>query len=173
MAGLLRNLLTLMLALWRYGSLEPQSQTRVFFMVGPLDTGVATLKSDRYLQMAEAAQLDYVVRTGLLGHMLRKGYSFVNASQLLRFARPVRIFNRVAVASQVVFADEKCAYFHHVFRVGTTLHAEVFVKMKFKKGRLTVNPAELLGRFGGDKPTMLQHWDEALPDVSPHFPGTP
>lgn len=162
MSGLLRNLLTILCALWHVRSAQPQSPTLVHFRVTPLDTGIATLKSDRYLQMAESAQLDYVIRTGLLGVMLRRGCSFVNASQLVRFSRPVRLFSRVAVASRLVYADARCAYFHHVFSVGTAVHAEVFVKMKFKKGRLTIAPAELLGDFSGAKPALLQHWDDAL-----------
>jgi acyl-CoA thioesterase FadM len=160
MSGLLRNLLTMLRALWHSRRVEPQSRTLVHFRVTPFDTGIATLKSDRYLQMAESAQLDYVIRTGLLRVMLRQRYSFVNASQLVRFARPVRLFDRVAVTSQVIYADARFAYFHHVFRVGTSLHADVAVKMKFKKGRLTVAPAELLGSFDGPKPAWLQHWDD-------------
>ncbi|WP_395058371.1 thioesterase family protein [Polaromonas sp.] len=162
MSGLLRNLLTIIRALWHYRSARPQSRLQVTFLVTPFDTGIATLKSDRYLQMAESAQLDYVIRTGLVGRMLRQGYSFVNASQLVRFTRPVRLFSRVAVASKVIHADDKCAYFHHVFTVGALIHADVFVKMKFKKGRLTIAPAELLGNFAGPKPALLQHWDNTL-----------
>jgi acyl-CoA thioesterase FadM len=162
MSGLLRNLLTVLRALLRYGSTDPQSRTVAHFWVTPFDTGIATLKSDCYLQMAESAQLDYGIKTGLLRDMLRQGYSFVNASQLVRFSRPVRLFSRVSVASQVVFADTRCAYFHHVFSVGTAVHADVLVKMKFKKGRLTIPPAELLGMFPGPKPALLQHWDDTL-----------
>ena len=162
MSGLLRNLLTIVRALRHHRSAGPQSRTLVHFRVTPFDTGIATLKSDRYLQMAESAQLDYVIRTGLLRLMLRQRYSFVNASQLVRFARPVRLFDRVAVTSQVVYADARCAYFHHVFSVRSALHAEVFVKMKFKKGTLTIVPAELLGAFPDPKPMLLQHWDDAL-----------
>jgi acyl-CoA thioesterase FadM len=162
MSGLLRNLLTVIGALWQKRIADPQSRTLVHFRVTPFDTGISTLKSDRYLQMAEAAQLDYVIRTGLLRVMLRQRYSFVNASQLVRFARPVRLFDRVAVTSQVIYADARCAYFHHVFSVGTALHAEVFVKMKFKRGALTIVPAEMLGAFSDPKPVMLQRWDDAL-----------
>lgn len=162
MSGLLRNLLTLIGALWHQRSADPQSRTLVHFRVTPFDTGIAILKSDRYLQMAESAQLDYVIRTGLLQGMLRQRYSFVNAAQLVRFARPVRLFSRVTVTSQVVHADAKFAYFHHVFTVGTVLHADVAVKMKFKKGRLTIAPSELLGGFDGPKPAWLQHWDDTL-----------
>jgi hypothetical protein len=46
--------------------------------------------------------------------------------------------------------------------VGTALHAEVFVKMKFKRGALTIVPAEMLGAFSDPKPVMLQRWDDAL-----------
>ncbi|MGQ2978536.1 MAG: thioesterase family protein [Polaromonas sp.] len=162
MSGLLRNLLTLLRALRHSRSVDPQSRTLVHFRVTPLDTGIATLKSDRYLQMAESAQLDFGIRTGLLPDMLRRRYSFVNASQLVRFARPVRLFDRVAVTSKVIHADARCAYFQHVFSVGSLVHAEVLVKMKFKKGRLTIAPTELLGDFSDPKPVLLQHWDDAL-----------
>ncbi|MBA3593011.1 MAG: thioesterase family protein [Polaromonas sp.] len=162
MSGLLRNLLTLLRALRHYRSADPQSRTLVHFRVTPLDTGIATLKSDRYLQMAESAQLDFGIKTGLLQGMLRQRYSFVNASQLVRFARPVRLFDRVAVTSKVIHTDAKCAYFQHVFTVGSQVHAEVFVKMKFKKGRLTIAPCELLGSFDRPKPAWLQHWDDTL-----------
>ncbi|MDO8386214.1 MAG: hypothetical protein Q7T13_07395 [Polaromonas sp.] len=162
MSGLLRNLLTLMGALWQHRSAAAQSRTLVHFRVTPLDTGLANLKSDRYLQMAEAAQLDYGIKTGLLQDMLRRRCSFVNASQLVRFARPVRLFNRVRVASQVIYADATFAYFQHVFMVGALPHAEVWVKMKFKRGRLTIAPGELLGSFAGPKPARLQHWDDSL-----------
>jgi len=162
MSGLLRNLLTLIGALRHHRSADPQSRTVTRFLATPFDTGIATLRSDRYLQMAESAQLDYGIKTGLLRLMLRQRYSFVNASQLVRFARPVRLFDRVAVTSQVIHADAKCAYFQHVFTVGCLVHADVAVKMKFKKGRLTVNPGELLGDFTGPKPAWLQHWDDAL-----------
>lgn len=171
MSGLLRNLLTMICALWHHRSADPQSRTVVRFLVTPFDTGIATLKSDRYLQMAESAQLDYVIRTGLLRDMLRQGYSFVNASQLVRFSRPVRLFDRVVVSSQVIHADAKCAYFHHVFTVGASPHAEVFVKMKFKKGRLTIAPDQLLGAFAGPKPALLQHWDDTLAAGVPHHAG--
>jgi acyl-CoA thioesterase FadM len=162
MSGLLRNLLTLLRALWHHRSADPQSRTVARFLVTPFDTGIATLKSDRYLQMAESAQLDFGVKTGLWRVMLRQGYSFVNASQLVRFVKPVRLFDRVTVVSQLIYADAKCAYFRHVFTVDALLHADVFVKMKFKKGRLTIAPAELMGNFDGPKPGWLQHWDDTL-----------
>lgn len=165
MAGLLRNLLVILRALFSYRSATPLSATRVDFWVTPLDTGITTLKSDRYFQMAESAQVDYVIRTGLIRDMLAGGYSFVNLSQWSRFLKPVRLFSRITVVTRVLYADDKCAWFHHSFQAGQAIHAEVFVKMKFKKGPVTVAPAQLLGAldlFAGAKPAALQQWDEAL-----------
>ncbi|MDO9357665.1 MAG: thioesterase family protein [Polaromonas sp.] len=165
MAGLLRNLLVILRALFSYRSAAPLSPTQVNFRVTPLDTGITTLKSDRYFQMAESAQFDYVIRTGLIRDMLAGGYSFVNLSQWSRFIRPIRLFSRLTVVTRVVHADDKCAWFHHSFHVQQAIHAEVFVKMKFKKGPVTVAPAQLLGpmpSFNGAKPAALQQWDEAL-----------
>jgi hypothetical protein len=162
MSGLLRNLLTIIAALWRYNSGSPLARTVAWFFITPLDTGITRLKSDKYLQLAEAAQLDYLIQTGVIGGVLAKGYSFVNAAQLVKFAKPVGIFSRVQVETRVLYADDKCAYFSHTFMVGQVRHAEVLVKMKFKKGPVTVAPGTVLGAFTGDKPLCVQRWDETL-----------
>ncbi len=167
MAGLLRNLLTLLLALPRYRSAAPLDKVTSWFRVTPFDTGILTLKSDRYLQLAESAQLDFMVKTGLIAQTLRNGWQFINAAQLVRFGRPIRLFHRVQVETRILYADGKCAYFTHAFLVAGVLHADVLVKMKFKKGSLTIAPAALLGQFPGEKPGQLQRWDDTLAAINP------
>ncbi|MFZ6647866.1 hypothetical protein ACO0LO_19230 [Undibacterium sp. TJN25] len=162
MSGILRNLLAVVSALFRYRSSGTAARLTSRFFISPFDTGIATLKSDKYFQLAEAAQLDFVIRTGLIATMLRKGYSFVNASQLVKFSKPVRLLSRVSVETEIVFADDKCAYFSHVFVVRGKRHGEVLVKMKFKQGAVTVPPPVLLGVHAGTKPAHLQRWDDAL-----------
>jgi acyl-CoA thioesterase FadM len=162
MSGLLRNLLALLLALFHRGSTSPQGTTTAWFRVTPFDTGLLTLKSDKYLQLAESAQVDFLVRAGLAGRMRAQRCSFVNAAQMVRFARPVRLFERVRVDTRVVFADGKCAWFSHMFSVGGVHCAEVLVKMKFKNGKITVPPAQVLGAFPAAMPAMLERWEEAL-----------
>lgn len=162
MSGLLRNLLTLFSAWLSPARPDPWSLVSSCFWISPLDCGTSVLKSDRYLQLSEAAQLDFLVKTRLLGPLLRGGVRFVNASQLIRFARPVGMFKRVQIQTGIVYADEKCAYFRHVLLVGQERHAEVLVKMKFKKGTVTVCPRELLGPCLAARPAYLQAWDEVL-----------
>ena len=162
MSGLFRNFLTILFALWRYNTVLPQARTSAWFFTTPFDTGITTLKSDKYLQLAESAQVDYMVQTGLIKKTLASGYSFVNAAQMVKFIKPIRLFRRVRVETQVVCADDKCAWFCHSFYVGETRHAEVLVKMKFKNGAVTVAPCLLLGKLTGDKPCWTQQLDDLL-----------
>jgi hypothetical protein len=91
-----------------------------------------------------------------MGTLLRRRLQFVNASQLVKFARPIAMFSRVRVETAIVFADEKCAYFSHMLFLGDQQHAEVLVKMKFKKGSLTVPPGEIIGQRFTVKPPHLE-----------------
>lgn len=162
MSGLLRNLLTLLQAFLASGRPDPWSPVSCYFWVSPFDCGTSILKSDKYFQLAEAAQLDFLVKTGLIGKLVRQGYRFVNASQLVRFMKPIVMFKCVRVDTAVVYADERCAYFSHSLYVRAQLHGEVLVKMKFKNGQLTVPPEKIIGACSGEKPGHIQAWDQAL-----------
>jgi hypothetical protein len=166
MAGLLRNLITLLLALPRYASQPVRSVFVKAFWIIPLDAGSRLLKSDRYLLLAECAQVDLMVRSGLLGRMLKNGYGFVNAAQLLTFRRPVKVFTRVAVHSQVLWFDQRWAYFRHDFRMGDELCAQVLVKMKFKQRRQTIDPALLLGAAPTQRCAAVDAWNASLEAVA-------
>lgn len=60
MSGLLRNLIAFVIGLFAYGSKAVEDVTGVKFLVTPFDGGVrvGALKSDKYLQLAETAQVD-------------------------------------------------------------------------------------------------------------------
>ena len=72
------------------------------------------------------------------------------------------MFSRVTVETEIAWWDDKCAWFSHRFLVGDALHGEVWVKMKFKQGRVTVDPRSLLGNHGREKPAHLNLWDMTL-----------
>ena len=162
MAGLLRNFFTVLVALFKYGDANPLQKTIARFRVTPLDTGFSKLKSDKYLQLVESSQIDFLVKTGLLGVFLKSGYSFVNVAQLAKFSLPVKIFSRIEVTSQIVYWDKRFVYFEHSFSMHDTKYACVLVKTKFKNGSKTVEPAVLIGSCGKDKPQYLNDWDNAI-----------
>lgn len=97
MSGLLRNLIALLLGLFAQRSSSASDTVQTCFWVTPLDAGVRLLKSDKYLQYAETAQLDYLLKVGRFFSVLRSGASFVNVAQQVRFMRPIRLFSRVQV----------------------------------------------------------------------------
>jgi acyl-CoA thioesterase FadM len=162
MSGLIRNLLTFLLALLAPRVEGPLSTVVSHFRVMPWDVGVRVLKSDRYLLIAEAAQVDYLVKTGLWRRQMREGLRFVNAAQMVRFSRPIGLFQSLRVETAIVFADQRFVYFSHTLFVGEARHGEVLVKMKFKRGAITVPLVNLVEHAFGEKPVPLAHWDQAL-----------
>jgi hypothetical protein len=57
-SGLLLNLIAFVIGLFAYGSKAVEDVTEVKFLVTRFDGGVRVLKSDKYLQLAETAQVD-------------------------------------------------------------------------------------------------------------------
>jgi len=171
-SGLLRNLIAFLIGLFFYERKAVQDVTEVRFLVTPLDTGIRRLKSDKYLQLAETAQVDYFLQTGRFFAVLKAGASFVNVGQLVRFARPVPVFSRVRVATRLIHADDKCAYFRHTLRCQGQLAAEVLVKMKFKQGRVTVPPRTFLPAEFNAAPAQVLALEAALGSGSHDMPVT-
>jgi acyl-CoA thioesterase FadM len=166
MSGLIRNFITLFGALLSRGLFNAQSSITCYFFITPFDCGVSVLKSDKYLQLAESAQLDFLVKTKLLGKLRSEGLSFVNSAQLVKFMKPVGVFKRVRVETKIVFTDNKSAYFSHAIFLGEHQHSDVLVKMKFKKGPVTVSPTEVLGAFKWEEPAYLKPWNDTLETLS-------
>ena len=166
MSGIVRNLLTLISALvWTWTTRSRPatlSATTCHFCITPFDCGTRVLKSDRYLLLAEAAQLDFMIKTKLAGGLLRNGIGFVNAAQLIKFKAPVGIFRRVRVETAIVCTNTRFATFSHTVFLRDRRCAEILVKMKFKKGTITVPPADITGCVPSEKPAFIQAWDDAL-----------
>ena len=152
MSGFWRNLLTLMIAVFKKDSSILSSGCSCTFWITPFDVGISKLKSDKYLQLAEAAQLDFGVRSGLLGRMRRARCAMVNVEQRIQFTQPIKLFDKVCVNTTIVFADSKFVHFQHLFFVNRRPCASVLVKAKFKAGRITKSAIDLTGLSFSDKP---------------------
>jgi acyl-CoA thioesterase FadM len=161
-SGLLRNVIAFLAGLAAYGSKAVEDVTELKFWVTPFDSGIWVLKSDKYLQFAETAQIDYLLRAGKFFTILRGGASFVNVAQLVKFTKPVPVFRRVRVETQLIYADNKCAYFSHTMHSGNGPAAEVLIKMKFRKGRITVAPFSFLPVSFTAIPPKVQGLEPAL-----------
>lgn len=147
MSGLWRNLLTLLMAVFNRDPAILQTGCTCIFWVTPFDVGLRTLKSDKYLQLAESAQLDFGVRSGLLWRMRRLRCAMVNVEQQIQFTQPIKLFDKVCVHTSIVLADAKFVHFSHTYTVKGQLCANVLVKAKFKAGRITQSAAELTAPY--------------------------
>lgn len=165
MSGLLRNILALIIGCLSYGRYKPDAITTINLWATPWDTGWRVVKSDKYLQFAETAQIDYLLKTGMFFSLLSRKIGFVNLAQSVRFFKPVTIFSRIKVSTQLIYSDEKCAYFAHRIHAGTEVAAEVMVKMKFKQGRLTVAPSSILPVFFTNEPAQVKAWNACLEEA--------
>jgi acyl-CoA thioesterase FadM len=145
MSGLWRNLLILLIAVFKRDVAILQTGCTCTFWVTPFDVGIRNLKSDKYLQLAESAQLDFGVRSGLLARMRRVHCAMVNVEQLVQFTKPIKLFDKVCVNTIIVFADAKFVHFQHAYFVRGQQCASVAVKAKFKSGRITQSASELTG----------------------------
>lgn len=128
------------------------------FRVMPWDVGISTFKSDRYFTVADAAQFDFAIRVGLLRPFLRDGVRWINLAQSCRFLKPLHVFQAYSAITRVLCADERHIYLSHCFRRGEHEHAEVLVKLKFKRARLTIPPA----RFFPQAPSTRSSKIDAL-----------
>ena len=154
----MRNPIVLVSGLFR-DRVSPLETVRHRFLVTPLDVGLATLKSDRYFSLAESAQLDFVTRTGLLIPLVRSRTRWINLSQAGVFQMPLRLMQLFTISTRVICIDQKHAYFSHRFTSSRGEHATVFVKLKFKRGAITVAPQSILGTQSTDKPVAVQALD--------------
>ena len=115
------------------------------FWVTPFDVGIRIFKSDKYLQLAEAAQLDFGVRSSLLRRVRRARCAMVNIEQQVVFNQPIKLFSTVCVETNITFANAKFVHFWHTFIVKGQQCATVTVKAKFKAGRITQSALNLTG----------------------------
>ena len=162
MSGLLRNINAFLLGLLAYGSKKIESVTELKFWATPFDCGWRVFKSDKYLQLAETAQIDYLIKVGKFFKIIHAGASFVNVAQLVKFVRPVSIFSRIRVETRLIYADEKCAYFSHAIYTRHGQAAEILVKMKSKKGRMTIAPSAFLPISFAEAPASVISLESAL-----------
>lgn len=144
MSGFWRNLLTLLAALFKRNPAILQTGCDCTFWVTPFDVGIRTLKSDKYLQLAEAAQIDFGVRSGLLQRMRAARCAMVNVEQQVQFMKPIALFSRVKIRTSIDSADAKFVNFLHLYSVKGHHCATVTVKAKFKSGRMTQSASDLL-----------------------------
>jgi acyl-CoA thioesterase FadM len=140
----------------RVGWLEA---TRVFFRVWPLDLDINLhMTNSRYLALMDLGRTNLIFQTGLAGPVWREKWSPVIAGSMVRFRRPLQLFQRLELVTQVLGYDEKWMFIEHRFLRGGDIVCQAVVKGCFLGRQGVVAPAIIARAIGQDGPPP------ALPD---------
>lgn len=134
----------------------PQSRSTNTVDVGkPIDTGFRVLPGDldmlmhmtngRYLSILDAARISYMSRTGLWRQLRARRWHPVVAAQTIVYRRPLTLGVRYHVHTTLLGFDERNAYFEQSFRVGSSVHADAVVAVRFlDRDGDSVTPQQIL-----------------------------
>lgn len=97
-----------------------------------------------YLSLMDLGRTDLTLRSGFFEVMRKAKVYPVLASEMIRFRRSLRLFQKFEIHTQLVFWDKKYFYLQQKFFAHKELYAQALVKARFlKKAGGTVDTAEL------------------------------
>lgn len=108
---LFRLLKTLLLCLLRPSLRGILDESTVRFRVWPndLDTNLH-MNNGRYMTLMDLGRLDLLLRNGAFKHVMKKKWYPVLAGTLIRFRRPLNLFQKFEIRTRIVTWDAKWVY---------------------------------------------------------------
>ncbi len=122
------------------------------FIVNPFDLDTNFhMNNGRYLSIMDLGRIDLLLRSGVLGKLLKAGYYPVVASESIRFKKSLELFQAFKIVTEIESWDEKDFFLLQTFRHKGDVVAQGYIKGRFKqRGRKGSVPTEeifaLLGR---------------------------
>ncbi len=133
-------------------------------VVGHMNNGV-------YLSILDVARFDLLARSGVLGKLRAAGIFPVIAAETIRFRRPLWLFQRFDVVTQVIGRDDKAVLVGQVFvrRGGQKeVMTEAVIRIRFlRKRRRHRRPGGISAACSGRRPARVGAVDRGM---EPH-PG--
>lgn len=147
------NLYLRLLILWLGTRTAPGSgrltASRVRLRVWPNDLDLfAHMNNGRYLTIMDLGRLDIVARSGLSRVMRERGWHAVASAVDIRFLRPLKLWQRYALITEIVDWDEAWFLFEQRFESNGKVSARGFVKAQFRHQRERVPTAATLAAIG-------------------------
>ncbi len=82
------------------------------------------MNNGRYLTICDLNRVDIFARSGLLKTMFKRGWIPVIAEHTMTYKRPLDIFAKYTVRTEVTYWDEKYFYMRHTFNMKERVMAE-------------------------------------------------
>ena len=129
-------------------------ESRLRFRVLPHDLDINIhMNNARYMALMDLGRLDLILRSGLWRPLVRWRWQPVLGAALVRFRRPLRPFQALALKSRVLGWDEKWLYIEHRIEAGGTLACQATVRAAFVAAGGVMPPARLAALLGHSTPS--------------------
>ncbi len=69
------------------------------------------MNNSKYVRELDFGRMDFFTRTGLLKHLQKKNYSFVQNAAAIRFRRDLELFHPFSIVTKLAYFDSKYVYF--------------------------------------------------------------
>lgn len=110
------------------------------------------MNNGRYLTICDLNRVDIFARSGLLRVMFRRSWLPVIAEHTMIYKRPLNIFQRFRVRTEVTHWDEKYFYMIHRFSAGERVMAEGTSKgCVYARGVGVVRPDDAIAAMEQDR----------------------
>lgn len=129
---------------------EPRfTASRLKLRVWPNDLDLfAHVNNGRYLTLMDLGRLHIAIRSGLLKVMRERRWHAAASAVEIRFRRPLKLWQRYELATEIVDWDEHWFLFEQRFESGGKVYARALVKAQFRDGRERVPTATVLDLVG-------------------------
>lgn len=110
------------------------------------------MNNGRYLTICDLNRVDIFARSGLLKAMFKRNWMPVIAEHTMTYKKPLGIFERFKVNTEVTHWDERYFYMNHTFTKGDRVLAEGTSKAcVYARGVGVVKPIDALAAVEMDK----------------------
>lgn len=99
------------------------------------------MNNGKYLSLMDLGRVDLMIKAGIFGTLVKKGFYPVVVSQSIRFKKSLEPLQKFKMITTIESWDEKDFFISQKFVVGEIIYAEGYIKGRFKqrgrKGSIT------------------------------------
>ena len=154
--------------------IHAMEETSLSFCVWPNDLDLnGHMNNGRYLSIMDIGRMDWVLRLGIAGYVIKNKYIPVLSASSMRYRLPLLPFQKYDLTTRIVCWDEKWVFMEHrfVIRGGKkdgAVAAIGLVKGSFysKKTRATIPTGDIMAAIGLAEsspaiPAYIAKWQES------------
>jgi len=108
----------------------------------------AHVNNGRYLTLMDLGRLHITIRSGLLKVMRERRWHAAASAVEIRFRRPLKLWQRYELVTEIVDWDEHWFLFEQCFESGGKVYARALVKAQFRHRRERVPTGSVLELVG-------------------------